>query len=189
MKGIILAGGSGTRLYPATRVVSKQLAARLRQAHDLLPAVHAAAGGHQGHPDHLHAPGPAPFRGVAGRRLLAGRLVLVQGAAPAGGSARRPIIIGQGVPRRRSRLPDPGRQHLLRARLLGDCLRDAAPSTEGGLIFGYWVSDPERYGVVEFDADGRVLSIEEKPEQPRVRLRRTRPVSSTTAGSATSPRA
>jgi glucose-1-phosphate thymidylyltransferase len=48
-----------------------------------------------------------------------------------------------------------------------DLLRDAAKLTKGGLIFGYRVSDPERSGVVEFDADGRVLSIEEKPKEPR----------------------
>jgi glucose-1-phosphate thymidylyltransferase len=46
-------------------------------------------------------------------------------------------------------------------------LREATALTEGGLIFGYWVNDPERYGVVEFAADGRALSIEEKPKAPR----------------------
>ncbi|HEX2484535.1 MAG TPA: sugar phosphate nucleotidyltransferase, partial [Myxococcota bacterium] len=50
---------------------------------------------------------------------------------------------------------------------LSEILRDAAARTEGATVFGYWVSDPERYGVVEFDADGNAESIEEKPKAPR----------------------
>ena len=58
---------------------------------------------------------------------------------------------------------------------LGTALR-ALTDVRGGHIFAHHVSDPTAYGVVEFDDDGRVLSIEEKPEQPAVRLRRARPV-------------
>ena len=59
---------------------------------------------------------------------------------------------------------------------LTDVLRAASARETGATVFGYWVRDPERYGVVEFDADGRAIGLEEKPAQPKSQLRRHRPL-------------
>ena len=59
---------------------------------------------------------------------------------------------------------------------LSEILQKAGRLTEGGLVFGYLVRDPDRYGVVEFDPSGRVLSIEEKPARPKSQLCRPRPL-------------
>ena len=64
-------------------------------------------------------------------------------------------------------MPDPRGQHLLRTRIPADPETGYADYVRGALIFGYWVRDPERYGVVEFDPSGKVPSIEEKPKAPK----------------------
>jgi len=64
-------------------------------------------------------------------------------------------------------VPDPRGQHLLRTRIPADPETGYADYVRGALIFGYWVRDPERYGVVEFDPSGKVPSIEEKPKAPK----------------------
>ena len=76
-------------------------------------------------------------------------------------------LLAEDVPRRRRLDDGPGRQHLLRPRPAGPAAPRPARRREGGTVFGYHVADPERYGVVDFDAAGRVLSIEEKPARPK----------------------
>ena len=164
-KAILLAGGSGTRLYPLSHGVSKQLMpvydkpmiyyplsvamlAGLREIliittpHDA-PAFQAALGdGARWGIDLLYAVQPSPD-GLAQAFLIGEPFLAGQPAC---------LILGD---------------NLFFGHGLGELLTRASARTAGATIFGYTVRDPERYGVVEFDASGRALSIEEKPAQPR----------------------
>ncbi|TMQ22718.1 MAG: glucose-1-phosphate thymidylyltransferase RfbA [Candidatus Rokuibacteriota bacterium] len=164
-KGIILAGGSGTRLYPLTLAVSKQLVPvynkpmvyyplstlMLAGVREILvittPHDRAAFERLLGHGGDLglridYAVQDRP-NGIAEAFRIGRRFI---GDAPVALVLGDNLFYGHGLP---------------------DALRRAAERPAGGTIFAYWVRDPERYGVVEFDAGGHAVAIEEKPARPR----------------------
>ncbi len=165
MKGIILAGGSGTRLHPVTRVLSKQLLpvydkpmvyyplsllmhAGIREVLVIstprdLPAFEdlLGDGSHLGmHFDYCEQPSPD---GLAQAFILGKEFINGQPSC---------LVLGDNI---------------LHGHDLGGMLSRCASLTEGARIFGYYVRDPERYGVVEFDDGGHAISLEEKPTAPK----------------------
>ena len=168
MKGIVLAGGSGTRLYPITKGVSKQLLpiydkpmiyypisalmkAGIRDiliisTPDDLPGFKRLLGdGSDYGVDFSYAEQPSPDELAQAFRI--GKEFIGNDCAC--------LVLGDNI---------------FHGTGFGDILKQAVQDAEQNnlaTVFGYWVSDPERYGVAEFDADGRCLSIEEKPKHPK----------------------
>ena len=168
MKGIVLAGGSGTRLYPITKGVSKQLLpiydkpmiyypisalmkAGIRDiliisTPDDLPGFKRLLGdGSDYGVDFSYAEQPSPD-GLAQAFIIGKEFI---------GNDCASLVLGDNI---------------FHGTGFGDILKQAVQDAEQNnlaTVFGYWVSDPERYGVAEFDADGRCLSIEEKPKHPK----------------------
>jgi glucose-1-phosphate thymidylyltransferase len=165
MKGIILAGGSGTRLYPVTQVVCKQLlpvydkpmiyyplsTLMLAGIRDILiistpedtPVFERVLGdGSKFGMKFTYAVQNKP-RGLADAFIVGADFI---------GNDRVCLVLGDNI---------------FYGNGLSELLRNAVKHEDGATVFGYYVNDPERYGVVEFDKDCRVVSIEEKPEKPK----------------------
>ena len=168
MKGIVLAGGSGTRLYPVTRGISKQLLPVYDKPMVYYPLSSLMLAGIR---DVLLITTPhdvASFERLLGDGSAFG-IRITYAVQPHPGGLAQAFLIGRefvGGDRVALALGD----NIFYGHGFPDDLQKAAARETGATVFAYRVRDPERYGVVELGADGRAITIEEKPAQPRSSL-------------------
>jgi len=164
-KGIILAGGSGTRLYPITRVISKQLLPVYDKPMIFYPLATLMQAGIR---EILIITTPhdqAMFKQLLGDGTDWG-LSLTFKVQPSPDGLAQAFIIGESFLDGSPSCLILG-DNIFHGGGLQPVLKAATERLHGGTVFGYYVKDPERYGVVEFDSNMQVLSLEEKPVQPR----------------------
>lgn len=168
MKGIVLAGGSGTRLYPITKGVSKQLLPIYDKPMVYYPISVLMLAGIR---DILLITTPSDLPGF--KRLLGDGsdygIHLEYAEQPSPDGLAQAFIIGEQFIGNDSVCLVLG-DNLFYGSYFTPMLKEAVRTAEEdgkATVFGYWVSDPERYGVAEFDKEGNVLSIEEKPREPK----------------------